>query len=406
MDVDIRTIEPDEFDAYAKMLSSAFSGEFRPDELEMERKVAEFDRMLAAYDGPEIVGGASAASFQMTAPGSVLPTAGVTAVGVRPTHRRRGVTTALMRRQLEDVHERGEPLAALYASEGGIYGRFGYGLASFSGSIDIERDRTAFVRGYRPSGRVILMERDLAMDAIRSVYDEIRPGYPGMIERSPGWWDVRFHDPEQDRDGASPYFYAVHQSGGEFDAYVVYRVKHDWPNEVPANELRVEELLASTAQAYADMWRYVFDVDLIARIKSWNRPADDPLLWMLAEPRRLRLMLREGLWVRLVDVPEALGGRRYPAAGRVSFEVRDSLCPWNDGRYELEGGPEGAECRPTAGDADLVLTVTDLGATYLGGTRFRSLAQAGRVAEETPGAIGRADAMFAGDRAPWCAHMF
>lgn len=407
MDIEIRTIEPGQWDAFFTACEAAF-GQPAPaeDERASERTVSEVERSLAAFDGAEIVGTAGAFSFRLSAPGAVLPAAGVTQVGVKPTHRRRGVNTALMRRQLDDVHSRDEPVAILYASEAGIYGRFGYGLASFMCSVDIETSRAGFVRGYRPTGRVRLLERAAALEAMRRVYDGLWTRTPGMIERSPEWWEYVFADTEHRREGASPAVFAVHESEGEPDAYAAYRVKHDWPEGFPMSTLSIEELIAATPQAYADMWRYCFDIDLMHRVRAWNQPIDDPLLYLLAEPRRLRFTVRDGLFARLVDVPPALAGRRYAASDRITIEVRDDFCPWNDGRYDLEGGPDGAECGPTTRSADLVLSATDLGAAYLGGAGFPTLARAGRVVEETPGALRRADAMFRSDPAPWCPNMF
>ncbi|MGQ0670116.1 MAG: GNAT family N-acetyltransferase [Actinomycetota bacterium] len=406
MDIEIRTIRDDEFDDFVRALNAAFSGEMRPDELELERRVSEPDRTLAAFDGDEIIGGAAAVSFELTVPGGVIPSAGVTSVGVKPTHRRRGVNSALMRRQLDDIRAGDEPLAVLYASEGGIYGRFGYGLGSFMATIDLEEGRSAFIRGYRPAGRVRLLERGPAFEAMAAVYERVRPESPGMLARTPDWWEIIFQDAEHNRDGASPYFFALHESDEGLDGYAVYRVKHDWPGEISHSVMSVDELVAVTPRAYADMWRYCFDVDLVSRVKCWNRPVDDPLLYLLAEPRRLRMTVRDGLFVRLVDLPKALEARRYATADRITLEVRDEFCPWNDGRYALEGGPDGAVCGPTTKTADLALSVTDLGASYLGGAEFPTLARAGRVVEETPGALRRADAMFRSDPAPWCPNMF
>ncbi|MFB3737554.1 MAG: GNAT family N-acetyltransferase [Candidatus Velamenicoccus archaeovorus] len=403
MDLRIRTIGPDEFEAYGRTLETAFGSHLRPGDLERERTVAELDRCLAAFDGDEMVGGASAVSFTMTVPGGEVRTAGITGVGVKPTHRRLGINSALMRRQLDDVHAGSEPVAALYASEGSIYGRFGYALATYRGVIDVERERTAFVRGYHPSGRVRLLERNLALERFLPIHDHVRRERPGMMAMDPTWFAYRFD--ERHHGDERPRFYAAHQTGEAIDGFAVYHVKHEWQEE-RRNELAVDELVALTPQAYADLWRYVFDVDLMDRFTAWNRPFDEPLLHLLREPDRLRFRLGDGLWVRLVDVPAALEARRYAAPGRVVIEVADPFCPWNEGRYELEGGPDGASCRPTQGGPDLALTVNELGACYLGGMGFRQLARAGRVEELRPGALARADAMFAWDPAPWCSFVF
>lgn len=404
MDIDVRVIAEGEFEAFMRALGDAFGEHVRPEDVERERSIGDLDRCLAAFDGGEIVGGTAAVTFTMTVPGSAVPTAGVTGVGVRPTHRRLGINSALMRRQLDDLHARAEPIAALYASEGGIYGRYGYGLASFTCSMDLETERSAFVQGYRPSGRVRLLEREAALREFLLVYDRVRLGRPGMMALSESWMAHRFAEKHFGKE--REWFYAAHESEDGIDAYVVYEVKREWSGSVPRSELQVEDLHALTPQAYADMWRYCFDMDLIHRVTAWNRPADEPLLHMLREPRRLQLTTKDGLWVRLVDVPKALEARRYAAEGHVVFEVRDAFCPWNEGRYELEGGPDGASCRATDAEPDLALTVNELGVAYLGGMSFRGLHRAGRVGEERDGALARADSMFAADPAPWCSFMF
>lgn len=405
VDFEIRPIREEEFVEYELALETAFHGAAHLDEIEDFRRVAELDRCFAALDGDEIVGGADTNSFRMAVPGGVIPAAGITGVGVKPTHRRLGVNTALMRRQLDDVHERGEPVAVLFASEGSIYGRYGYGLGTFGCDIDLETDRSEYVRGYTPSGRVHLLERAAALPPMRSVYDRVWPERPGMLELNERWFEHVTYEPEHERT-ERPCYYAVHTTGEVVDAYAIYRVKHEWPGGVPRNELELEDLQATTPQAYADMWRYVLDADLVHHVTSWNRPVDEPLLHLLREPRRLRLRVGDSLWVRLVDVPRALEGRRYASEGRLVIEVSDRFCPWNEGRYELVGAPEGAECRRTDAEADLVCTTNDLGATYLGGSTFRQLHRAGHIGEERSGALARADAMFASDPAPWSSHLF
>ena len=209
------------------------------------------------------------------------------------------------------------------------------------------------------------------------------------------------------RDGASALFFVIHESeAGQPDGYVEYRVKHDWSSGDPSGTLTVRELMAESVEAYRALWRYCLDVDLMTRIEAWPRPAEEPLFHLLADPRQLRRRVFDGLWLRLVDVPASLAGRRYAAQGGVVLEVRDAFCPWNEGRYELEGGPDGAQCRPTDREPDLLVEAGDLGACYLGGTRLQTLARAGRIHEERPGAVARAEAMFGWDPLPWCSAVF
>jgi predicted acetyltransferase len=405
MDVEIRAITEDEFEPALRSLEAAFSGGLSDDQLRQERLVAETDRWQAALEDGRIVGGAAAASFRMTVPGGgPVATAGVTAVGVQPTHRRRGIASALMRAQLDDVHERGEPLAALFASEGGIYGRFGYGTAAFMGEINLEVERSAFVHGHRTTGRMRLLDRAEALPLMRSVYDVEQTRRAGMIAMDDRWWDWLFFESSKDQD--DPVIYVVHELDGTVDAYATYKVKHEWPESIAKLEVTVRQLIGSTPQGWADMWRYLFDIDLVHSVSSWNRPVDEPLLDLMQEPRRSRFSLKDGLYLRLVDVPTALAARGYNGEGSVVIEVSDPFCPWNQGRYALTTAPDGASCERTTTSAQIACTATDLGATYLGGTGFRRLHRAGRVQELTPGTLALADALFSADPAPWCAFLF
>ncbi len=406
MEVEIRTIREEEHENAAHSLEMAFSGRISDEDLAQDRPVTEFDRWHAAFDDGRIVGCAAAASYRMTVPGgAAVPTAGITSVGVLPTHRRRGINTALMRAQLDDVHARREPLAALYASEGGIYGRFGYGVAAFLGEINLEVVRSDFIRGYRPAGSVRLLERDEALPVMRPVYDAERVRRPGMIDLDDRWWNWIFAESAKKQED-EPTRYAVHEVDGVPDAFASYSVKHEWPDSIAGLQLTVRRLVASTPQGSADIWRYLFDIDLVHTVNAWNRPVDEPLLDLMQEPRRLRFGLMDGLYVRLVDVPAALVARTYATDERLVLEVSDPFCPWNEGRWLLRTASDGPICEPTAAEADLACTATDLGAVYLGGFGFRRLHRAGRVRELTTGALSRADAAFGWDPAPWCAFMF
>lgn len=406
MDVEIRTIEEREFEAYLEAVELAFSDTLKPEELERERTLIEYDRAFAAFDGPEIVGTTAAFTMPITVPGGEVSVPYVTCVGVKATHRRRGINSALMRSQLDDVHERGEPTAVLTASEGGIYGRFGYGLAAYGLSIDVPVGRSAFVRGYRPAGSMRFVTRENAIPSVLDVHEAVRRERPGMPALNEARLLYCLHDHEDDPDKGASTLFALHDGQDGVDGFVIYRVKHEWQASVPESSLNVRDLQASNPAAYADLWRFVLDVDLVARVTAWGRPVDDPLVHLVAEPRRLRATMTDELWVRVVDVAHALRRRRYAAEGRVVLEVHDRFCPWNDGRYALEGGPDGATCEPTDATPDLVCSASDVGAAYLGGSSFRQLQRAGLVEERTAGALARADAMFTWDPAPWSPYVF
>lgn len=405
MDLRIRTITEDEFADYARAVESAFSEVPTAEDIRRERRLLSPDRCFAAFVDGEIVGTTALVPIPMTVPGGEVEVGYVTAVGVKPTHRRRGINAELMRRQVEDGHERGDAVHVLYASEGAIYGRYGYGLATFGLSIDVESGRSAYIRGYEPSGRVRLEELEAAIADVLAVHEAVRPTRPGMVHLDEQRLGYSLHEHGPDRE--LPRFLALHEGEEGVDGYAIYRVRHDWSEGVPRSVLTVRDLQAVTPGAHADLWRFVLDVDLTERVHAWSRPVDEPLLHLLREPRRLRATLRDNLWLRLVAVVAALETRTYAADGRIVLEVRDPFCPWNEGRVRLEAGAgeRGAASR-TGADPDLVATVNDLGAVYLGGTSFRQLARAGRVEERITGALARADAMFGWDPAPWCPYVF
>jgi predicted acetyltransferase len=376
------------------------------EELAISKEITEFDRTLAFFDGTEMVATAGIFSYEMTVPGGALPCGGVTRVSVLSTHRRRGLLTAMMRRQLDDMRERGEPLAALYASEAPIYGRFGYGLATYQASVEIERRHAAFARKVTGSGRLSMVDVPTAVGAFSRVWEQARHSQPGMLGLDERWIRNALADLEVVREGASPQYRVLYQTDGRPSGFAIYRIKLEWDASGPNGTLRLGMLIAASAEAYAALWRHVLDVDLMARVSAEMRPVDEPLRFLLADSRQPKTRIEDGVWLRLVDVAAALAGRRYPVEGRLALRIRDAFCPWNDGSYDLVGGPAGAECKSTGSTPDLELEAADLAAVYLGGNRFRALFEAGRIEELRPGAVARADVMFATDRAPWCPSHF
>ena len=393
--------------AYVTSLRQAFGAPPPTDEeLRAADHVLELDRTLAVFDEGQIVGTAAIFSYEIAVPGGSLSCGGVTRVSVQSTHRRRGLLTAMMRRQLDEMHERGEPLAALYATEAPIYGRFGYGLATYAARIDVERARGAFARPVAAPGSIRLTEAPGAVGGFAEVWEKVRRQQPGMLALDQRWWRYLLADPESQRDAASPHYRAMYSEADGPRGFALYRIKMGWDRGSPAGELRLEFLIAATPEAYAALWRYLLDVDLIAKISGQMRPLDEPLRFLLADSFQPRTSIEDGIWLRMVDVPQALAGRRYAVDGRLVLRVRDAFCPWNEGHFELDGGPDAAQCENCETNPDLDLDAADLAAAYLGGNRFRVLFEAGRVKELRSGAIARADAMFATDRAPWCPSHF
>jgi len=415
----LRAITPDEFDAYCEVPVQAFNDAGPPAEInEHERLVFEFDRSLAALDGDVIVGTTAAYTFQLTVPGGVTGAGGVTFVAVRPSHRRRGILSAMMRHQLTDIAARGEAVAALFASESGIYGRYGYGCASGQLSLTIRRGEGALspaAGGGSGSGHDPV-QLDAAPPAklrteLAKVYDAAVPHRPGMMARDERWWQATLDDPEFYRRGMSPQKCLL--AGGDSGprGYALYRTKPDWDDDgLPFHSLSVRELIATDAAAAAALWTDLLTRDLVGEVVARHRPVDDPLLDMLADRRRARAYLTDGLWVRLIDVGAALRQRRYSCAADVVIEVADGLLPANAGRWRLQcpgPGDRGApSCERTTAAADITLPVAALGAAYLGGTRLGALVAAGLVTERKGGALARLSAAMYSDPAPWCPSMF
>ena len=403
---EIRTVASEQELREATAAIVHYFGREKPDEEWSERwlKNFELERMLAALDGDSIIGGAGAFTLRMTVPGgAALGCAGVTVVGVLPTHRRRGILRSMMRRQIDDIHERGEPLAALWASEETIYGRYGYGLASLVLQFEIPHAHGAFRPGNETVGSVRLVEPDEAARLMPPVYDAVQRRTPGMYERTAAWWEHRMlADPENFRFGGSPKHLTVLEVDGEPQAYAIYRLYVTFGALGPETTLTTIEVVGTNPSAAASIWRYLLDVDWTQTISARLQPHDSPLFLLLARPNQAGPKMFDGLWVRLVDVGAALSGRTYVGDGSVVFDVRDEFCPWNQGRWKLDGG----EATRTDAGADLALDVADLASPYLGGFTFRELANAGRIDELHEGAIARADAMFHTDVAPWCPEIF
>jgi predicted acetyltransferase len=364
----------------------------------------ELERMLAAVDDGTIVGGAGAFSFRTTVPGGAsVPSAGVTVVGVQPTHRRRGILSSMMRRQLDDAHERGEPLSTLFASEETIYGRYGYGLASLNLDIEIPKAFNRFRPGADAVGRVRFVQPDEAAVLFPPIYDAVRVVTPGVFERDTSWWETRpLNDPPEARFGGGPKQLVVHEVDGTPLGYAIYRLSGEWGDFGPESSVRAIEVMASTSESTVSLWRFLLDIDWTKAVTTFLMPVDHPLFLLLARPNRARPRLGDGLWARLVDVGAALSAREYANDDPVVFEVRDEFCPWNQGRWKLEGG----DASRTDAEADIALDVAELGSVYLGGFTFRDLHRAGRIEELREGAVYGADAIFRAEVAPWCPEIF
>jgi predicted acetyltransferase len=408
MTIHIRTCTEEELPRYLEVLGISFGGPLPEEETRRFREVLESDRMFGAFDDDAMVATSGIFSFEMTVPGGTsVPAAGVTMVGSLPTHRRQGIMRRLMRTMIDQAKERREPVALLWASEESIYQRFGYGLASNQGRIRIERDKTRFLGDPPPVGSSRLISLEEAAEVLPPIYDAVLPTRPGMLARSGTWWrNHTLADPEYRRSGGSIKFCAVFSRDGVDEAYALYRTGGDWDDDaVPRGWVEVSEVVATNPIAYREMWRYIFGIDLVEYVKAWFLPQDLPLELLLLEPRRLRFAKSESLWLRLIDLPAALGARAYAGDGEISFAVTDEFCPWNDGEWTLSvKGGSGKLAK--GGEPQISLDISALAGVYLGGYTFAQLVRGLRAQECSEGAAAVADAMFRTDIAPWCVENF
>jgi predicted acetyltransferase len=317
----------------------------------------------------------------------------------------------MLTRQLGEIRDRGEALAVLWASEGGIYGRYGYGVASRRLSFEIDR-REARIDGSRfDKSRLdgLSLQAGPAADfraALTVVYEQQLPHRPGFASRDSRWWDYRLADQAWHRGGAGPIQAVLCHDGDTVLGYALYRFRSQWNDRGPDGQVSVMETVATTPAAYTALWEFLLNVDLTRTVGFWLGAVDEPLQYLASDPRRLGMRLGDGLWLRIVDVPAALSARRYAVDVDVVLEVVDELLPGSGGVFRLRGGRDAATCEPSTDAPDLRLDTATLSALYLGGNSLGGLAAAGRVDELRPGTLATTAPAFSWLRAPHALEIF
>jgi predicted acetyltransferase len=410
MSTEVRVCPPDRFRELLKLAGVAFNDDVPDDLVDRVERVADPKRFFTALDGDRMVATSGVFAMRLTVPGGELPAGGVTWVAVLPSHRRRGLMRGMMRLMIDDCHSRGEPIAILWAAEGAIYQRFGFGLATFSLNFEAETHSVGFAREWEPEGACRLIPTGEGLDLVTPVYETARMQRAGFLARTPDWWLGILPRPDGEAKGGEAKRLVVYESADGPEAYAVYKAKGDWNVRGPAGVLTVEEAIGATARGTREIWRYLLEVDLMRTLKAWRLPADHALFHLAAEPRRLGTTVGDGLWLRIVDVAAALEGRTYgldgAADGELTFDLRDEYCPWNAGRWKLSVAGGRAVATRSDGPADMALDAGDLGALFLGGVGAAALALAGRVVELRGGSLARADRLFRTALDPWCPQEF
>jgi predicted acetyltransferase len=391
--IEIRALTPDDAEQALRNQAVYFLQTFADEaKVERARSTWEFDREIGAFDDGRLVALTGGMSFETTVPGGArVPTLGLTRVGVLPTHRRRGLLTSLIREQFRLALDRGDVLSGLWASEAPIYGRFGYGLAGLSANYEIDTREAQFRQPLTDTGHIRLLDHNEIAAVIPDLYSRIGTSTVGSITRNQSLWSHYLRDFSIERVTAAHWF-AIHTDvSGNTDGYVEYQKSASKPAEGHAVDL--VDLISATPESYAALWRFILDLDLVRVVQAEERPIDEPLRHLLANPRAMKLQPDSWEeWTRVLDVRRALELRTYNTDESLTLHISDTFLPHNTGVYSVGAGRT---------EPEISLDAEALGAVYLGGTSFGELATAGRLTELVPGAVTRADRLFATRPRPW-----
>ena len=402
---ELRAVTEETFTDYARAIARGFEETHHPETDELERRLLGARSSGFAVDD-RWVGTCGSLARRLVVPGGTdVATAAVTAVTVAAPYRRRGLLSRMITHELELCVERGEPLAALWASESMIYGRFGFGPAADRAVLTGTSRRLEFLPDVRLEGSVDDVPREDFLAAVRGLHDELVRERPGAFVRDDDLWELTLLDREFVRRGAMPLHHLLHHAAdGTVDGFATYRFKEGTDDE---GQVLVRDLVAESPTAYAGLWRYLLDLDLTRTFTLWSAPLDEPLRHLVRDARAVRTEVTDNLYVRLVDLPVALAARAWAADLDVVLEVTDDLLPANAGRWRVTAPAGGTATVTRVDDApDLTLGILELGTAYLGGPRLADLARAGRVAEHAPGALAAASTALGWHRAPCCPDMF
>jgi predicted acetyltransferase len=417
-DIDIRNPIPvDQVDGWLTALNTALLGSpYLPDfarRIAIYRREWDPERVWGAQVDGRWIATLATEARRLSVPGSAGTTEevvadGVTGVSVSATHRRRGLLTAMLGASQQAARDRGEPVSILIAAEWGIYGRYGYAPASDQTDYIYYPRRPHAAIAPSGTGTVRQIEPDEAAGFAATLYDRARRQRVGQIDRPGDWWSRRLGLDGYERPAETRPHWIVREGPDGPDGLLAWRVTGDFEVDGTMGSLEVQDLIAANDDAYRDLWAYLSGIDLIGEISLPAGPVDESARWLTGDGRALRAAhTGDGLWLRLLDVPAALAARRYAVADRLVLDVLDAAPGgYGQGRFALDGGPDGAQCSTTTESADLQVTQPALAAVYLGGRSLRQVAVAGGVVEVRPGALARADAMLATATAPWNATMF
>jgi predicted acetyltransferase len=377
----LRPAGPADLDPISDLLALVFHDRPSAEARAAEQSMTETERSIVAEEDGQIIGHTTALTRDLTVPGGIIPAAHVTGVGVAPTHRRRGVLSRMMRQQLDEIATAGrEPVAVLWATESAIYPRYGYGPASTRLSLEIANREVGLPEpAAAPTGRLRMIDPKAEADALTTVFERARTHQVGLSSRGPKWWNHLLTDHSEPRGGQTGPHGVLYEDESGPAGYALWKVEEGWTEWGPNCKVGVRETVTNGVEAYEAIWRFLLGIDLVRTVNHWCAAADEPLQFLVGDPRRLGRRYLDGLWIRLTDLPAALEARQYAAPLDVVIEVTDPILAANSGRWRLAGGPDKVTCTRTDDAPDFACSITDLGAAYLGGTSLAALAAAGRV---------------------------
>ncbi|MEO3978433.1 GNAT family N-acetyltransferase [Streptomyces sp. CAU 1734] len=414
MTIETRGITESELPEWLRAMSTGFLMAPTPGEREIElrRSMIDFGRTQGAFDRGRCVATYRAfAQHLSVVGGGTVVSNGITNVSVSATHRRRGLLTRMITDDLTAARDRGDMVASLIAAEYPIYGRYGFGPATWTAQWSIDVPRTGLDprrAGPAGGGRIDLVDGADVRELGPALHARLEGVRAGVVRRKERWWQAATGEVQLPSMPWTEPFYAVYRSAsGEIDGLAVYSADDTWGDaKQPLNTLRVRDLLAVNPAAERALWQFLCSIDWVVTVRSGNRAPDDLLPQYLPDPRAARITtLADMMWLRILDVPRALEARGYAVSAGLVLELRDRM-GLAGGRFRLEVSPEGAECVPTAGPADLTMDIGELGALYLGDASPVRLAALGTVEENRPGAAAVAESVFRTPRRPWCPDIF
>ncbi len=399
--LELRTITDGEIEEFRAALMTTFgddADDADPNGAGRFRALIPPGRAWVVRDGGQVVATAASFTHELVIPGGTMAMAGLTMVTVRPTHRRRGLLRRLVDRHLADARDHGEAVSGLWASEAAIYGRFGYGVATFVDALEADLGGLEVAAG-RELDAVTWLDEPGARVALPPIYARATADRPGAFVRSDAWWrERRFLEAPFSRAGASRRRHVAARRGDELTGYVAFRQRSKWDDAVAAGTVEVLELVAQDARAEATLWRFLAGIDLFPRVSWGLAPVDGLLPWLIADARRVRRRRSDGMWLRLDDVAVALAARAYADDGALVLDVEGT-------RVRLEAAGGVAACAPSTATADLTVDRAGLGSLFLGAVTATTLARAGR-AHGRAAAVARADRLFAWPVDAWCPEVF